>query len=467
MKSILYVKFAILYIIFGFISLFTIATLSDTLIQSRFQQDTSHTLFRNAALISGTYLPAYFSGNLELNAINHQFGIMAIYLDSYIWFVEPDGSMITSAGHSGGSAPDYIEHFNPAEIHGRQYMIGNYHGHFQEDVITVIAPVTQSFEIKGYILLHMPFQNIIHRTNVVLNYIYITMGVIYLFSFLILMGFHLLIYMPLRNVTEAATQYAQGNLEYEIPVRTTDEMGYLSASLNYMSTQLKDMEDYQKLIVANVSHDFRSPLTSIKGYVEAMTDGTIPSELHEKYLKIILFETKRLTDLTTDLLTLNEIDNRDFLLNKIDFDIQASIKQVAASFEGICKNKRISIELLFLEDYVSVYADRGKIQQVLYNLIDNAIKFSEANSNITIEVREKNEKVFVSVKDYGLGIPRKELNKVWERFYKSDLSRGKDKKGTGLGLAIVREIMQAHDENINLISTEGVGSEFTFSLHKS
>ena len=144
------------------------------------------------------------------------------------------------------------------------------------------------------------------------------------------------------------TQYASGNLDYEIPVYTQDEIGYLSASLNYMSAQLKDMEDYQKKIVANVSHDFRSPLTSIKGYVEAMTDGTIPPELHEKYLKIILFETERLTDLTKDLLTLNEFDTKELLLDKTRFDIQEMIKNTAASFEGICTVKHVSIELLLL-----------------------------------------------------------------------------------------------------------------------
>ena len=108
-----------------------------------------------------------------------------------------------------------------------------------------------------------------------------------------------------------------------------------------------------------------------------------------------------------------------------------------------------------------------KIQQVLYNLIDNAVKFSENESTITVEVAEKNEKVFVSVKDRGMGISKKDLNKIWERFYKSDLSRGKDKKGTGLGLSIVKEIIQAHDEHINVVSTEGVGTEFIFSLSKA
>ena len=258
-----------------------------------------------------------------------------------------------------------------------------------------------------------------------------------------------------------------GNLDYEIPVNRHDEIGYLSASLNYMATQLKDSDDYQKKIVANVSHDFRSPLTSIRGYVEAMTDGTIPPELHEKYLNIILFETERLTDLTTDLLTLNEFDTKELLLNKTSFDIQEMIKHTAQSFEGVCTQKHISIKLFLLSEQINVMADRRKIQQVLYNLLDNAIKFSENDSSITVEVTTKNDKIFVSVKDHGIGISRKEINKIWERFYKSDLSRGKDKKGTGLGLSIVKEIIQAHDEHINVISTEGVGTEFIFSLSKA
>ena len=333
-------------------------------------------------------------------------------------------------------------------------------------MITVIAPVTENFSTHGYLLVHKPYSQITDAHSVLMRNTYIVILIIYVLSFIILLGVHFLIYRPLVKITNAAKQYASGNLEYEIPVNTEDEMGYLSASLNYMSSQLRDMEDYQKKFVANVSHDFRSPLTSIKGYVEAMADGTIPPEMQEKYLKIILFETERLTDLTQDLLTLNEFDTKNLLLNKVPFDIHEVIKNVAASFEGVCTQKKISIELVFATKHLEVAADRRKIQQVLYNLLDNAIKFSDLDSVITIETTERGDKVYTSVKDYGIGIPRKSLNKIWERFYKTDLSRGKDKKGTGLGLAIVKEIIQSHDENINVVSTEGVGTEFIFSLPK-
>ena len=198
-----------------------------------------------------------------------------------------------------------------------------------------------------------------------------------------------------------------------------------------------------------------------------MADGTIPPELYGKYLNIILFETERLTDLTGDLLTLNEFDTKNLLLNKEEFDIQEMIKNTAQSFEGACTRKHISIELLLMPGAILVFADKRKIQQVLYNLLDNAIKFSENESSVTVEVTVKGDKAFISVKDHGIGIPRREQNKIWERFYKSDLSRGKDKKGTGLGLSIVREVIQAHDEHINVISTEGVGTEFIFSLSRA
>lgn len=466
MKSTLHLKFIILYIIFGFLSFFTTATLGNQLLLNRIEKSTSQDMYQEANIIATNYLPSYFSENISSWDVHSQLNAMKVYLNSSLWFVEADGTLITASNLENTTAPDAIQDFNPAEIGGNQYVTGYYHGYFNEEVITVMAPVIQGFSTKGYLLIHRPFSSLEEIRDDLMTPVYITFAVIYLLALIFILGVYFFIYRPLRQITKAATQYASGNLDYEIPVHTQDEIGYLSASLNYMSAQLKDMEDYQKKIVANVSHDFRSPLTSIKGYVEAMTDGTIPPELHEKYLNIILFETERLTDLTKDLLTLNEFDTKELLLDKTSFDIQEMIKNTAASFEGVCTEKRVSIELLLLPDTVLVYADYRKIQQVLYNLIDNAIKFSENGDSVTIEVTGRGDKIFISVKDNGIGIPRKDLNKIWERFYKSDLSRGKDKKGTGLGLAIVKEAIQAHDEHINVISTEGVGTEFIFSLTK-
>ena len=468
MHSNLYLKFIILYIIFGFLSIFTAATLGAQLVLDTIRDDDASRLYREATILATDQLSDYYSEDMSFTATRTLLNGVNIYLEADLWLTDTDGNVLLSVSSSGtGMVPKQIQDFDPAEAGGEQYLTGDYHGYYSDEVLTMIVPVTEGFSTKGYLLVHKPLSYFEEQQHSIMVCVYITLIVIYVLSFMIFLGIHLFIYLPLRKITEAAKQYASGNLDYEIPVNSQDEIGYLSASLNYMSTHLKDMEDYQKKFVANVSHDFRSPLTSIKGYIEAIADGTIPVELQGKYLNIILFETERLTDLTRDLLTLNEFDTKDLLLNKESFDLHEMMKQVAASFEGTCTSRKISIELLFASRVLYVHADRSKIQQVLYNLLDNAIKFSNPQSTVTIETTERGEKIFTSVRDYGIGIPKEDLSKIWERFYKSDLSRGKDKKGTGLGLAIVREIIQAHNENINVISTEGVGTEFIFTLPKS
>ena len=234
-----------------------------------------------------------------------------------------------------------------------------------------------------------------------------------------------------------------------------------------LSDELDKMGDYQKKFVANVSHDFRSPLTSIKGYVEAIMDGTIPPEMQDRYLKIVVDETERLEKLTQSLLTLDKMDSGGRPLIKSVFDINDTIKSTVATFEGICRKKRIGFELHLLSGPLLVHADKEQIQQVLYNLIDNAIKFSRNDSSIKLETSERHGTVFVSVRDSGIGISKGSINKIWDRFYKQDSSRGRDRKGTGLGLSIVKEIITAHNQNINVISTEGVGTEFIFTLERA
>lgn len=466
--STLRLKILAIYIIFGFLAIFTTSILVSGYALDKLTDYTASRLYKSANVTASQYLPKYFNETISLSEVRTQLSGIESYTDAAVWLVDAEGNLICSKSPDDyPDAPTVIPDFDPTENVGSIWQKGDYHGCFTEDVITVIAPVTQDFTTKGYLLIHQNLDEINALQNALLQRVYIALIIIYLLSFMIFLAFELLVHRPLVEITQAATQYASGNLNYEIPIRTSDEMGYLSASLNYMSSQLRDMENYQKKFVANVSHDFRSPLTSIKGYIEAMADGTIPPEMQSKYLNIILFETERLTDLTRDLLELNAFDTQELLLNRESFDIHEVIRSTAASFEGTCTQKKISIELVLATRHLSVFADKHKIQQVLYNLIDNAIKFSDLDSIITVETTERGEKVFVSVKDNGVGIPRDSLNKIWERFYKTDSSRGKDKKGTGLGLSIVKESIQAHGENINVISTEGVGSEFTFTLPKS
>lgn len=321
--------------------------------------------------------------------------------------------------------------------------------------------------IKGYVAVHYLMSDLYQSRSGLLWIIQLLYIITYLVAAALFLWYSRYIRRPLREITKGASEFANGHLSYQIPLDSENEMGYLAKNLNYMADKLNRSGEYQRQFISNISHDFRSPLTSIKGYIEAMIDGTIPVEMQEKYLKIISYETERLEKLTRGLLTLNELDIQKRMLNIQPFDINGVIKATAASFEGSCTSRNILLELILSGKELLAQADMEQIQQVLYNLLSNAIKFSPDNSTITIETTEKNGKIFVSVKDHGIGIPKASIHKIWERFYKIDRSRGKDQKGTGLGLAIVKEIINAHGQHINVISTEGIGTEFIFTLEKA
>ncbi|MBP5197911.1 MAG: HAMP domain-containing histidine kinase [Lachnospiraceae bacterium] len=468
MRKTLYTKFLIAYIIFGIFGFLIVSTFVPAMVDDLLTRNKAETLYSEATLIANTYASGLYTNDVTLDAVNTQITSLSVYLNSEIQIINPSGRLVldTSKDLLYGEA-EYIENFDSSLGGNSYYVIDNFFGTFPGDVLTVIAPITSNYRVRGYVVIHNDLTDVAALNNSILTISYITLSILFLLSMIILIFFTEIVYVPLRKITHATEQYAAGNMHYELSVESDDEMGYLAASLSYMASEIARSEDDQKKFIANVSHDFRSPLTSIRGYLEAMIDGTVPSEMFDKYLNIVLNETERLTKLTNSLLTLNNLNTKGMMLEKSDFDINKVIRNVAASFEGTCLKKNIAIELFLTDDTMMVNADMGKIQQVLYNLTDNAIKFSHNDSVIKIETSLKKNKLFVSVKDSGIGIPKDQQKLIFERFFKSDLSRGKDKKGTGLGLSIVKEIINAHGEHLNVVSTEGVGSEFIFSLSPS
>ncbi|MBO4911879.1 MAG: GHKL domain-containing protein [Butyrivibrio sp.] len=469
MKRTLYLKFLLAYLLFAIFGFIVVATFVYGMTYERLRRDRADNMYRVATQIANTYAQDLYTSVASLETVHQQLVSLSMYMDnSEIWIVNPSGRLVLDSSRVFKPEEEIvIKGFDPTEIGNSYYMKGTFWGQFSEEYLSVFAPITANYKVQAYVVIHEPLSAIKASANAFLDISYLMLLVLFLLSLIILIFFTELVYLPLRKITAATEQYAVGNMSYEFSVESEDEMGYLAASLSYMAGEIARQEDDQRKFIANVSHDFRSPLTSIKGYLVAMQDGTIPPEMHDRYLGIVINETDRLTKLTNEMLTLNNLNTTGMLLDKCDFDINSVIRNVAESFEGTCLNKNIAINLVLTDDKMLVNADISKIQQVLYNLVDNAIKFSNKNSAIKIETTEKHSKVFVSVKDSGIGIPKDDQKLIFDRFYKSDLSRGKDKKGTGLGLAIVKEIVKAHEENINVISTEGVGTEFIFSLPKA
>lgn len=465
MKRRLYLKFLCGYLLFGILGFLTIAFFSARLTEQYLIRSTGEKLYTEASLLAETCSSPYVGASLDLPGAVPRIESVADYMGATAWIMNRQGQIIYDT--AGIDTDRAITDFNPADSGPSHYTVGRFYGHFRQDVISVYAPISGNYRVHGYVLLHLPVATALEARDSILNVVYLSGLIIFVLSLILLIVFHVSVYRPLKKITMAAGEFAEGHLDYRCKLHSGDEMGYLANMLNYMASELSKTEEYQRKFISNVSHDFRSPLTTIRGYLEAIIDGTIPPELHEKYMKLVISETERLTKLTQNTLALQSLESRGTYLELSDFDINQVVKNTAAAFEGACLPKKITFDLTFSSRSLWVRADLSKIQQVLYNLIDNAIKFSHNGSVIWLETSERYDKVFVSVRDTGIGIPKECQKKIWERFYKTDLSRGKDKKGTGLGLSIVKEVIQAHGQNIDVISTVGVGTEFIFTLPKA
>lgn len=466
MKHSVYYKFLLGYILFGLISILVINMLSTRRVTQTVTADAAQSIYDKGNVILNRYFNNDFSSLTTNPEIAKDIQNASALINCRLWITDMNGRIVYDTNNI--KLNEVILDFDITDFGNRYYMVGDFYGNFDNETLSVVIPIVGNFKTEGYMIFHRGTDVIKERTNEVLKTIYWTFFIIYDLSLIILLIFTFVVYIPLRKISHASKEFAKGNLTYEGLASFTneDEIGNLGMSLNYMARKLNSLEEDQKKFIGNVSHDFRSPLTSIKGYIEAMKDGTIPPEMQGKYLDIVLFETERLTKLTRSLLTLNAWDNKSNRLDLTEFSLYEMIKPIINSFEGKCEKKHITIDLILGSKDYYVYADRSKIEQVIYNLLDNAIKFSHNNSSIQLDIHDKNDKIFISIKDTGIGIPKESISKIWDRFYKTDLSRGKDKTGTGLGLSITKEIINAHDENINVISTEGVGTEFIFTLKK-
>jgi signal transduction histidine kinase len=450
-------------LLYGILGFLLVASLVEWAFQQKAQSTEATRLYKEALAITSNYATDYYRNRLTKEELETQLTVLSAYTEGEIWVVDRKG--IVLIGKEEDSEPYEIPEFRISDFGTKYYGIGSFYNCFDERMLTVYAPITLDYQVRGYVMIHKSLSQIYQDTDHFLNISYVTLVSLLGLSIVFLAAYFWRSYRRIRSMNRIAHRYMEGDFSQVMELGDDDELGFLSASFNYMANELNTLEDDQRKFVSNISHDFRSPLTSIRGYVVAMLDGTIPVGMQEKYLNIILTETERLTKLTSGLIELNQYGGHGkTILDKTDFDINEAIGQTAATFEGVCNEKHIVLELELTGERLYVHADQSKVQQIIYNLTDNAIKFSHNDSSIKLETHVKNGKVFVTVKDHGIGIPKEAIGKIWERFYKTDLSRGKDKKGTGIGLAIVKEIIQAHGENINVISTEGVGTEFIFTL---
>lgn len=271
---------------------------------------------------------------------------------------------------------------------------------------------------------------------------------------------------PLDEMAAASRKFARGDFSVRVKQvdDPTDEMGALIESFNSMADALESSEKHRSEFIANISHELRTPMTTIAGFADGILDGTIPPEDERKYLVSIRDETKRLSRLVRDMLDVSQTESRSADQTKWKvFDLTELVLQTLLSFETRATKKNLDVEPLLPENHLMVRANKDSITQVIYNLLDNAVKFAAPGSCITLRLYKDGTKAYVSVLDRGETIPAEDLPFIFDRFHKSDRSRSLDKDGVGLGLYLVKAIINSHDEDIAVKSENGE-TEFVFTL---
>lgn len=273
---------------------------------------------------------------------------------------------------------------------------------------------------------------------------------------------------PFVDMTGVVQRYVKGDYNLRIDVPGTQEAAELAESFNQMADEVRDLETTRRAFVQNVSHELRSPLTSMKGFLEAMQDGTIPANDYDRYIDIVLSETRRMGSMVNDLLDLARIESGKQALNVEVFELHGLIARTLLTFEARIYEKTMDVDVRFGAEQYYVEADSAQIEQVLRNIIDNAIKYSPDKSRICVTTSAVGKKIVVSIADNGQGIPKEDIPHIFDRFYKVEKAHTySSHSGTGLGLSITRRIIEQHGETIELKSELGKGSDFTFTLKRA
>ena len=400
--------------------------------------------------------------NAKADKVNREFG-------AYIAVVDRWGNVMDNIRTAYSEDPDFVNSLSGEEItealrkvlQGESIRIRSSGG--QAPTFTVGVPFEQNGYVRGAVFIQTRAQEIESGLDrILLKIILLTLGV------LILSGVAVFLFVrsalrPLRKMTEAAGNIADGDFKVRVDeTRGGRELKEVSRAFNTMTQKLEGVEEGRREFVSNVSHELRSPITSIRGFAEGMADGVIPEEEQPKYLRLVADESRRLSGLVDDLLALSRLERDDAKPELSVFDINEMLRRAIIRRMTDLEEKKIEIACEPETDPCYVRADRDRIEQVVINLLDNAIKFTGDEGKITLSSRVRGEKAEVTVRDNGIGVAEEDREKIFDRFFTADRAHTSG-KGTGLGLSICRRIMEMHGQSLRLLDTD-VGAAFRFTL---
>ena len=457
--------------------LMTILILSGVLVAAR-QQDAQESYEREVRL-QAREVAAYMATLSKLSYVQRNVTmkplilnkIRSIYQDysADIWIVSYDSGIIQYLDGSWNTSEYIASDAVKAQLNiiqtGEEIRATGLFPELGEQIVTIGVPWRYgNKEVVGAVLLHIPMKSL------KISMLAVARSILPEALLSLLVGAVLAFFLaqsqirPLREIKSAVAEFTKGDLTRRVNLNCGGELQELGDSINRMAAELNRMEDSRRSFVANVSHELRSPLTSVRGYVQAMLDGTIPPEDVPKYLNVVNDETTRLTDLVRDLLDLSRLESGKFPLNLAPFDINELLRRTLINFEGRIDAKGIEVDVELTDDPLTVMGDANRISQVVTNIVDNAVKFMDEGGagRLTLRTAREGKCARVSIRNNGPAIAENDLPCIFERFYKADKAHTAG-GGTGLGLSICQRIMHQHGSEITVSSVPG-DTAFDFTL---
>ena len=443
-------------------------------LKNYFEVKTTERLRSNAILIGDILRDDIVARNRE--AIQEKTAELARRLEVRITIIGSDGRVLADTTQDPGEMDDHSGRLEMERaMQGGTGQSTRYSDTLHYNMKYVAVAVESGGLVKGFVRLALSLEDLEEQIQVI--YRTVLIGGLVAFVCVLVIGGIIAssIIAPITEMTEVAQAISRGDFSKKLKVKSTDELGVLAQSMNSMADELRQtIDDLRRMdkvrtdFVANVSHELKTPLTSIRGFIETLEDGALEDkENARRFLAIIKKHANALANITDDLLRLSELESIEARVEKSPFDLRALVEEVASGFTQAMKEKDQEFVKSFKGDDFTVEADRQRIEQVMVNLVDNAINYSPAGSRIRVAVELADGEFKISVEDNGPGIPREHLPRVFERFYSVDKARSREVGGTGLGLSIVKHTVLMHKGEISMDSKLGRGTSVSFTLPRA
>lgn len=441
---------------------------ANAILENYFVEQRTATLLKHAQDFQEVYTEGFNTGVIDVKKLQQDVINLRKFTEADLMLVNRKGEVLVSSGYMDLNVfSDQITSEDFATIFSGTHISKKIFAHQekgQEQVLIVGYPITYDEESEFALMLSVSMpgikKNIKEISTITLSALIIAGAI----GIILLTFFMAEIKREIDELREAVDYVAEGNFDKKIKVRNNDELGELAHRFNDMADELAKLEEAKRRFISDLTHDLRSPLTSISGYTKGIMDGTIPHENQDRYLKIVYDESIRLSKMINDVLDLSRLESGKMLINKSDFDINHAIVETLDKFEQRIVDKNLRMDIKLHEEKALAHGDAQAIGRVIYNLIDNAVKFIDPEATLFIRTEIKNEKILVGIQNTAPFISEEQLKNIWNRFYKIDSSRGQQKSSSGLGLSIIKEIVKAHDEKVEVYSNEDIGVLFVFSL---